>query len=346
MSDEERQLALMDAERLLSVSLIDEQQGLAESAHEARCRALEIYTAHGHREGESRALAHLGSGCMHHGQYDQAFSYFNRALGIAEDVGDEDMQGACAGNIGMIHQIQGRPQRAAACFENALTLHRRTGNRRFRGLVLGWLGRLYQAEGRLADAHALVSEALEIHTEVGDQAKMAATLGNIGTLHVSGGDPALGLESFRRALQMLRQLSVPKTKAIVYGNMGDALAALGQDSEAEEVYRKSIAISDDVLPSAAGAFRGALGLLLARGGRREEATALFDEGEALVAMLPDEHVKFLCRRGEFYILVGDVGGAREALQEAESIAVNLRLSDHGELARALRDLSVRIEAHT
>ena len=67
--------------------------------------------------------------------------------------------------------------------------------------------------------------------------------------------------------------------------------------EAEAVFREAIPIGDDDLSCAAGAFRGSLALLLAQQGQHDEAQALLEAGEPQVESFPQEHAKFLCKKG-------------------------------------------------
>ena len=132
---------------------------------------------------------------------------------------------------------------------------------------------------------------------------------------------------YTQSLAIAREIGNKRSEGIDLGNLGDALVKLNRLDEAEAVFREAIPIGDDVFPVAAGAFRGSLSLLLAQQGQHDEAQALLEAGEPQVESRPEEHAKFLCKKGHVYHMAGDAEGARASLVQAQGMAVELKVSD-------------------
>ena len=105
---------------------------------------------------------------------------------------------------------------------------------------------------------------------------------------------------------------------------------------AETHLRDAIAICDEVMPSAAGAFRGSFALIHAQQGAFDEARSLLAQGEAqLRSVHKPELGKLLCKKARVEHLAGDLDAAAAALNAAEALAVELSLSADSELGQAL-----------
>ena len=120
------------------------------------------------------------------------------------------------------------------------------------------------------------------------------------------------------------------------GNLGDAFVKVDRLDEAEAAFREAIPIGDQAFPTAAGAFRGSLALLLAKQGPLDEVQTLLEFGETQVDEHPEEHAVSLqkaarppgwrCRR------------ALAALNQAQKIVAELKVSDDSEVGQALAEL--------
>ena len=107
--------------------------------------------------------------------------------------------------------------------------------------------------------------------------------------------------------------------------------------------RQAISISDHHLPAAAGAFRGSLALLLAQQGELDEARELIDAGETQVRAMPEEHAKFLCKKGKVAHLAGDLMSANTALKEAQDMAEAIGCQPESSVGQAIAELTELLE---
>ena len=86
-----------------------------------------------------------------------------------------------------------------------------------------------------------------------------------------------------------------------------------------------------------GQFLGYLGLLHARQARFDDAYACLDAGEALLRELSDRLSLglLLCSRAEAKQIAGAIDAAKAALDEAESLAIEIGAGPESELGVAL-----------
>ena len=70
---------------------------------------------------------------------------------------------------------------------------------------------------------------------------------------------------------------------------------------------------------------------------------MLEEGEPLVVAYPEEHAKFLCKKGKVCLLFGDTSAAQAALKQAKEIAADLKFSDDSELSQDIAELAELLE---
>jgi tetratricopeptide (TPR) repeat protein len=297
-SGEERELALVKAERLMELGNIEHVQGNYDKALRCLQGALDIAREIGSKRSEGINLGKLGNVYYSQGQYDRATEHLTQALDIAREIGDKRSEGINLGNLATVYHSQGQYERAIEFFTQGLDIAREMGNKRSEGIHLGSLGIVYRIQGQYERAIEFCTQALDIAREIGNK---------------------LG-------------------EGINLGNLGDALFSLERLDEAESVWRKAILICEQTAPAAAGAFRGSLAWLLAQQDQIVEAQSLLETGEAQVESYPEEHAKFLAKKGQVCHLAGDADGARASLEQAQALAAELTVGDESDVGQAIREL--------
>ena len=197
----------------------------------------------------------------------------------------------------------GRTQEARLHYEEAIRLFRRTGNRRLEGTATSGLAEVLRSQGLLDEA----------------------------------------METCRTALQIHRSLGNPVQECIAMGNLGDIHVDRDEFEEANLLLRDAIRIGDEVLPAAAGAFRGSLGLVLAIQGNFEEARSMLLRGEtALRDGNTLELGKLLCKRARVEVLAGEQKEAKASVEEAQFLAERLEVGPEGNLVKAIEQVNKAI----
>lgn len=298
-STEERELALLEAKRLNELGRLEFEASRFDEALECFQDAIAHFQGHGNRAGEGVALRGIGSIYRAKGEYDQAIAHFYESLGITRETGDKRGEGINLGNLGIVYQTVGQIAQAIAHYTQALAIAREIGDRRNEGTHLGSLGIVYKEQGQYDQAIANYTQSIAIAREIGEK----------------------------------------RNEGIHLGNMGDVLLKLHRFNEAEAAFRDAIPLCEQTMPAAAGAFRGSLALILAQRGKNDEAFTMLEFGETPVQAIPEEHAKFLCKKGKVRQLSGDTAAAQAALKHAKEIAADLKVSDDSEVGQAIAELS-------
>ena len=336
---EEKELAILEAERLLELGHIECAKANAEEALKYHRAALDIYRKQRNRAGEGKTLNGLGLVYQGLGKNHEALEHFGLALEIHRETGARIDEGVVLGNLGIIYQFQCKYDEAIAHYQLAIEIHKERGNKHAEGHVLGSLGLSYSTQGEYDEAIVHFQLAIEIHKEIGDRRGAAISLGNLGIVYSNQGKHDEAIAYYRLAIENHREIGNKRGDAILHGNLGDALFRLGRIDEAQQAFEDAIATCDEIdFPPAAGAFRGSLALLVAKQGQFEQAHTLLAAGELQVEAYPDEHGKFLCKRARIEHLAGNPSAAAAAVDTAESIARAIKQAPDSELCRAIAEL--------
>ena len=303
ITEEEREIALIEGEHLMESGQVDRQQNRFEDAENAFNKALTLFKQLGDPLGQGKALGNLGTVYQYQGQLEQAVSCYRQSLAIAENFGNQRSAAICRGNIAGILHAKGQVGEAINEFERAISLVQQIGDKIHEGHFIGNLGTCYQCKGELDEALRFFSKARSVAQDIGDR----------------------------------------RSEGIQLGNLGDIYLKQGRLENAAEALQKAIQISQDVMPVAAGAFRGSLGLVVALSGDLEGAHAILDAGEVLVKPMQVEYAKFLCKKGRVCHIGGDAKRADSALQQAKRIAEEMKLPDESELSQAIAELAELLE---
>jgi len=377
------EVRLVEAERLLELGRIEWEQSSYDDALNCYQRALEIFQLQGHRRGEGLALLNLGLVHKTLGRHKQALSSLHEALHTFREIGNKRAEGECLGHLGAVHQLHGNQGRAQDHYIQALNITQAIGDRREEGRHLSNIGATHKVLGQYQEAIDHYTQALDIAQEIGDKRFEAVNFGNLGGVYGDGGQHAQSVEYYTQALSIFRSMGDKRSECVNLGNLGTVYQAMAQHKQAIEhttqaielaraikleryegiflgnlgvslvsverfdeailAFQKAIAICEESVPGAAGAFSGSLAVLLAQQGHSEQAHALILAGVSKVEAVPVEHAKFLCRKGWVCHISGDEQGARTALKQAQQIAAELKVSSDSELGTSITELSLFVE---
>ena len=334
---ESPELALLEADRVVQLGLIEYEQANYEKAEACYRTALGVYDGAENAKGQGVVLAALGVLFRDQGRLEDAHEYLHQAIGFHHRTGDRFSEAAVLASLAVVFVFQGQIDEALERYQSALDIHRSLGARAREGVVLGSMGTALQTQGQLEESIPLLREALGIHQEIGARTSEGNVLGNLGIVFQLQGQMEAAIEHYQLALAIHRETGARASEGIFLGNLGDALLHLDRVTEAREALEEAISICDDALPPAAGAFRGSLALLLAGEGAFQEAHELLEAGESLVAHHREELGKLLCKRGRVQLLDNDPDAARSSLARAQAIASELKVGEHSELAQAIAE---------
>jgi tetratricopeptide (TPR) repeat protein len=342
-SAEDRELGLVEAERLLELGHIERAEGEYPEAEHCYLSALEFFQKHGDRAGEGEAIRSLGGIHQRKGELDRATELLTQSIDIAREIGNKRSEGNNLDNLGLVYQRKGDLDRAVELYTQAIDIAREIGNRGSEGTVLGNLGLVHKDRGELDRAVECFQQSIDIAREMGRRDGEGIGIGNLGSVYEVRGELDRAAECFQQSIDIAREIGNKESQGINLGNLGEILFLQDRLEEAEDAFRQAIPFADQAFPLAAGHFRGSLALLLAQKDQFDEAQDLLKAGESQVAPYPEEHAKFLCKTGQVQLLAGEHKDAQGSLRQAREIAADLNFHDGSEVTQAIRELETLIE---
>jgi tetratricopeptide (TPR) repeat protein len=248
-------------------------------------------------------------------RHDEGLAYYRRALASAREAGDAFAEAYVLHNIGVVLTRQGLFDEARSSLEEGLRLHAQAGRRFREALALTALGGLANNAGDPQQALDHLLESLRLYAELGETRNAAVARLNIGPTYVRLGEPEAALEHYRLALpalgneQRLRARVITQM-AVAHSALGDRPAARAALEDALGLYRtlenRALEASTSTTLAVLEREEGSLDSALKR--LEEAVRVLRASGFRMM------EARSLCELGETRRLLGDHGGAREALE--------------------------------
>jgi tetratricopeptide (TPR) repeat protein len=147
---------------------------------------------------ESRAVCHQG-----HSDWDAARADVERALTLAERIGDEETVAYGYSQASLIAERESQWLLARFYAEAARVTYEQLGDRVNLQKVLDNLGRINEVLGETAHAVACLEEAYQLALELGENLAAARAKSSLAEVHLKSGNPEQAEDLARRALERL-----------------------------------------------------------------------------------------------------------------------------------------------
>jgi tetratricopeptide (TPR) repeat protein len=208
----------------------------------------------GHPEGVSRMLTTGGSGFYNAGRYDEAISWFTRALQDARGRGDHRAEAQALHGLGQSHRLAERLDRASSLFHQALVIREHIGYVRGAALSRLCLGDIALASGDAREAIVFLSRARADLLAVSDPYDAARALAFLGRAHAADGirDFDSADRQLRAALREFVLAGSVHWQAHVMEMLGQTALDRGDREKVRDWYEQSLARYAPVSPMDAG----------------------------------------------------------------------------------------------
>jgi tetratricopeptide (TPR) repeat protein len=221
-------------------------QGNHAEAFRQTQRALELAEALGDRAGVARSLRQIGLLHKAHGEYDEAFDYYRQSLRMAEELGDRSGVAASLHQLGLLHQARGEYGEALQCYAKSLGVEEELGNRAGVARSLYQLGRLHQDNGEYRAAFGRHEQSLQMLEGLGDRAGIAGSLHQLGMLHQERGEYDEALSLYEQSLRINEELGDRAGIAYSLHQIGLLHQARGEYGAALSHHEKSLLIKEEL----------------------------------------------------------------------------------------------------
>ena len=275
--------------------------------------------------GEAQILANMAQLYSSRGDKPRARSFYRQSLAIDDQIGDPGRSGTLL-NIGYVMSDLGYPEEALSYFEKAIPLADETNNELEKGMIFIGMGRAVENMGKVQDAlNYYQDKALPTFKSMrqtrGAVKGQATALTDIGAVLYALGDRKSAATNFTLARDLFEQISDPIGMGACYRNLASIYADRKQYPEALD-YLKNKALplftkSEDIVDEAITF--DAIGSVYLDQNKAQEALDYFKD-KALPAWLSTDDIdgQALTRNniGNAYYRLGDRQTARKFLKDA------------------------------
>ena len=212
------------------------------------------------------------------GNYARALELYAEGLEIATAIGDRWYTALCLTNLCGLLAITDptvKPENTHERLQSAVADWRAIGDPRLTAFGLRILSQSAFTLGRYDEARAALEESVALNISVGDRWGLGSAYRGLGIIAQAQGEHQEAVDIFRNSLDTFTELGGSWWVARVLAEMSRSVFALGDDAEAERVWRESlrIAIETRATPVALEALAG-LASLQAKRGDMEHALEL------------------------------------------------------------------------
>lgn len=233
----------------------------------------------GTKEELAAVLNKLGIALTSLGRQREALERFDRALEMANALGDRGNYGLTLNNRGLAYASFGRYSDAVASFNTALRVAEGEGDDAGRAVILCNLGLVSGALAEYDKATNFYTQALNIQRGPGGSREDAGvTLNNLGVAYAAMGRAEDSIKQYEAALTLARDAGDAGGEALALNNIANALRELGQYERAAAKYEEALVIARGKNRIAVeGIAVNGLGVVRYQQGRYAEAAGLFAE---------------------------------------------------------------------
>ncbi len=209
-------------------------------------KALKIAQEIGDKHGEGQRLGNLGNVYSYMGDERKAIEYYEKALKITQEIGDKRAEGVCLGNLGSAYSNLSDVKKATEYYEKALKIAHKIDAKQDEGAWLGALGNVYSYMGDERKAIEYYEKALKIAQEIGDKHGEGTTLGNLGTAYQELSDVKKAIEYYEKALKIAQETGDKSSEGTWLGNLGAAYYSLEEVRKAIEYHEMALKITQQI----------------------------------------------------------------------------------------------------
>ncbi len=173
-------------------------------------------------------------------QQEKAGLCLNKALELAQSLGDTAEQARILNNLGIVHALWGQ-------FAIALNLHRRSlsvgkGTPDYQGRATSYnqIGQVFMFMGEYRKASDALKKSLALREKASDSVQTCLTLDNLGQLNEAWGDYDKAREYYRQALELKRKLGLTGGETASYVRLGRVCKLAGKDPDALRFFQEGL----------------------------------------------------------------------------------------------------------
>jgi tetratricopeptide (TPR) repeat protein len=211
-------------------------------------------------------------------QFEQAIAYYQKALQIREDAGNDYNAAKAYDNLGIVTQKRRQFEQAIVYYQKALQIYENAGDDYNAAREYHHLGVVAEEQQQFEQAIAYYQKALQLREDAGDEYEAASVYYNLGTVIQKQQQLEQATAYYYKALQIYEDAGDKYEAANVYHQLGWVAQKQRQFEQATAYYQKALQIyldrGEDY--NAADEYHQ-LGMVAQHQRRFDEATAFYQK---------------------------------------------------------------------
>lgn len=205
-------------------------------------RALQVAQKIGNNRYIALAYNNIANCYDAKGDYANAQIYYNKALDINILIGNSHGIQNTLNNLGDVCLDEGDNFKALGYFNRALNLSRQIGDEKGSAIALEDIGTCFLRQGLYPRALDTCYRSLEIFEGIRDSDHIGDAFKNLGNIYANSGDFSKALENYKKALEIKGKEGFLPDEADMYTNLGQINQNRNAYDTAEEQFSKALRI--------------------------------------------------------------------------------------------------------
>ncbi|ODH02278.1 hypothetical protein A4S05_24965 [Nostoc sp. KVJ20] len=243
--EEESTRQLSEAKWLNTLGGILMRQGKFDEAVRVFKRAVGIEEQLNNQEGLTIILNSLGGLLRRQGSLNEAEEILNRSYAISEQLNDKRHTAFVLHNLGMVFLEQNRLNEAFYNLERSYAVFKELGYQRGLLITLNSLGGVLRKQGKLDEAIKAIQESAAIEEKLDDKRNLIIKSNLLGGLYQQQGRIDQAIKSFERAITIAQETDNKQQLAITLSQLGGLYQEQGRIDEAVQSFEYRLTIDEE-----------------------------------------------------------------------------------------------------
>jgi len=212
--------------------------------------ALKLAKRINHNKEQARCLNNIGFYYSKINNYENAITYFTKALDQLHKIKDSIEISNCLNNIGIIYVYLGNYDKALEYILNALKIDKKLNITNSIISDFNQLGTIYRKKGLsennsyyLENSIKHFTKALNLLNDTKNENIKIKILNNVGTVYTDLNNNYKALEYFKKALNLCNKVNDQESKGMILNNIGIVYYNLGNYEESTKYYQQAIELA-------------------------------------------------------------------------------------------------------
>ena len=197
-------------------------------------------------KGLAESLRILGIYNYFKSNYPEALSYYQQALEVNKELGDNRIAASCLNNTAVIYYRQGNYPRALENYQKALTIMEEMGVKDRVAACLDNIAIIHSEQNSRDLAFEYFQRSLVIREEIGEINAISTSLNNIGEFYLESFDYKSARDYFERSLKLKEEAGDKSGVSSILRNIGYIYFEDGDHQSAGNYYQRSLSLSEEI----------------------------------------------------------------------------------------------------